>query len=335
MPTDQEFQKFYEDKLKPQINDHYKQKKSHFLRRWFWVFALFIILYFIIQIFFATLVAGVMADAVYGIVALLFLFFTYIVASSVNTEMNKKTMPDIFEETVRFLSKDEQTADILREKEFIDLSSLEENCIFKFNELEISGANLTNFNFNNEDLMTLSDLELFFWERGSNNEKIKKDVFNGVFFSLDFEKDIKKDIFLIPKFHMNKYVSIYGDEIHLENTELMHDYKIFCSDEIEARKILSLTIMDRVDEINKIFPHTKYFAFREDDKLVIFIENMNIKKILDRELPLFYSKKKVQKRILSLFQWFEKFMNLYNVLNLEENLKEKEAEKNINSMLDT
>jgi len=326
MPSDEEFQKFYDDTLKPQIDEHYKQKKVHLIRRWLWIVVLFLGLYFINQIYFGAFVKGDVAYVVFTILGILFLYFIYLIASSVNTEMNKKTMPAIFEEMIRFLSKDSKTEDILQEDKFVGLDSLEESNIFKIDDLEVTGGNLTNFYFNKEDLMTLSDLELFFWEQTEDKKNIKRYIFNGIFFSLDFEKEIKKDIFLIPKNRMNKFINAGGNEIHLENAELMHHYKIFCSDEIEVRKILSLSIMDRIDDINKIFPHIKYFAFRADDKLVILIDGLNIRRILDKELPLVYSEKRVMKKIKRLAAWFEKFMNLYNILDIEENLKEEEAE---------
>lgn len=99
----------------------------------------------------------------------------------------------------------------------------------------------------------------------------KHPVFDGMFFIADFNKNFKGQTFVLPdkaeklfkglgKFFQSMNWS-YGKLVEMENIEFEKAFVVYSSDQIEARYILSLSMMERMLALKKRFNRPIYFSF--------------------------------------------------------------------------
>ncbi|MFY0673422.1 MAG: DUF3137 domain-containing protein [Bacteroidia bacterium] len=92
-------------------------------------------------------------------------------------------------------------------------------------------------------------------EDGNNDVK----VFSGLFAAIDFNKHLKGETFVYPdraektfgKFAQKLQKNSRGDLVKLENNEFEKRFKVFSTDQVEARYILTPALMERLVEISK------------------------------------------------------------------------------------
>jgi len=99
----------------------------------------------------------------------------------------------------------------------------------------------------------------------------KHPVFDGMFFIADFNKNFKSQTFVLPdtaeklfkglgKFFQSMSWS-YGKLVQMENVEFEKLFVVYSNDQIEARYILSLSMMERMVSLKKKFNRPIYFSF--------------------------------------------------------------------------
>jgi len=93
---------------------------------------------------------------------------------------------------------------------------------------------------------------------GANGEKTEKwtSLFDGIFFKADFNKDFKGEYFVLPDMaeklfgragtFLQSAIKRYGELIRLEDTEFEKQFVVYGSDQVEARYILSASLMKRL-----------------------------------------------------------------------------------------
>jgi hypothetical protein len=93
---------------------------------------------------------------------------------------------------------------------------------------------------------------------GDNGEKKEKwtSLFDGIFFKADFNKDFKGEYFVLPDMAEKLFgragtvfqsaIKRFGELIRLEDTEFERQFVVYGSDQVEARYILSASLMKRM-----------------------------------------------------------------------------------------
>ena len=109
------------------------------------------------------------------------------------------------------------------------------------------------------------DLSLYFKKNWSEEKESPDCAFFGQFFVARFNKNFSTPVYIIPQ--KNKYdtlsylVSDKGETVKLEDPEFMKMFRVYASDQMEARYILTPAMMERLKELAKRSKGEYYIAF--------------------------------------------------------------------------
>ena len=109
------------------------------------------------------------------------------------------------------------------------------------------------------------DLSLYFKKNWSEEKESPDCAFFGQFFVARFNKNFSTPVYIIPK--KNKYdtlsylVNDKGETVKLEDPEFMNMYSVYAKDQVEARYILTPTMMERLKELAKRSKAEFYVSF--------------------------------------------------------------------------
>ncbi len=211
--------------------------------------------------------------------------------------------------------------------------------LFNLNYLKYSGNNLTVANYNDKKFV-MCDVFLYdlisrikndsYYSKASNtiyniyyHYKDRVDIFKGLYYETTINRDNDKYIYMIPnnlndKFvrkNIYHYISFTGVKIELENIDFSERYSVFSVDEIKSRYVLSLTLMEKINQLDKMIKNKKYFVFKSDGRVGIFIDGFQIDKLLFREFDL---KKKVTNEYLLKF--YRDVKKIFDIAGLLEDI---------------
>ena len=98
-----------------------------------------------------------------------------------------------------------------------------------------------------------------------NREEEWHTIFKGLFAHADFNKEIKGRTFVLPE-RASKQIKEVGSTgrtklVKLENPEFEKIFKVFSTDQIESRYILTPTMMESIVNIHKKYKKRVYFSF--------------------------------------------------------------------------
>lgn len=114
------------------------------------------------------------------------------------------------------------------------------------------------------------DLTVEVQQRFTKENEAPPCAFYGQFFMARFNKSFSSPVYLVPKrgvkgFFFDNSASTYmqhsGDKIQLEDPEFMEMFNVYGGDQIEARYILSTSLMERIKELAKRTKGQFYIAF--------------------------------------------------------------------------
>lgn len=279
------------------------------------------------------------AFAIIGIMVIIIASFGAIVAG-LKREMytlNKKIMQDI----IRYISDDNSS--IYEPNKRISLENIEEMELFNLDNLKYSGKNVicTNYNGNN---MNFADMEIYCYQdkvrevREYDNEgreykrevvdKVKKTIFDGCYISATLNKRIAEHIYLIPNNFadliingaINDYITYSGDKVELENLEFSKKYRVYSDDETQARYVLSLALMEKINNIDDVLEGKKYIVFKEGRRFVICLEDFKIENIRKVTLPISKKEDKIQDTLKYIYNNISKLFEIYDILDLGNDL---------------
>jgi len=111
-----------------------------------------------------------------------------------------------------------------------------------------------------ETQITFSEVHAFY-EETRDNKKNYVEVFGGIFFIGDFNKNFKGKTYILPdkiektmgrfaKFFQS-LIKTYGELVKLEDLEFEKEFAVYSNDQIEARYILSTSLMKRILDFRK------------------------------------------------------------------------------------
>ena len=182
--------------------------------------------------------------------------------------------------------------------------------LFNLNLLNYVGSNFTASHLNDKRFVfcdaTLYDLKeriktSSYFDSQENIEYIynyhyneKIDIFSGLYYETTMKRKNNQYIYLIPnnindlfvRKNLQYYLSFHGDRVKLENLKFEEKYNVYSIDELKSRYILSVTLMEKINILDKKIPNKKYFVFKSDGRLGIFIDGLSIENLLNQKFDI-------------------------------------------------
>lgn len=257
-----------------------------------------------------------------NVLTFIILLLLLIVLKDSKTNLNRISNEykyDVTSKIVAFLSGNKNAG--INEKMQISRKSIQECELFNTDKLASTGSNYTIMMYNKFNIV-LSDLLLLYYD----NKNRTKDIFNGVYFSATFNKPIREQTYIIPNNMKDiiinnamNYYNYLGTRVVLENNEFEKKYNVYSANEVQARYIISLRLMERINDIDKIFPGKKHVVFKDTGKISILFSDESIKNKLLGHVNLLDSESRF-KFCKEIFDYFRKFLEVYEILDLENRL---------------
>lgn len=182
--------------------------------------------------------------------------------------------------------------------------------LFNMQYLKFTGNNLTAASYENKKLV-MCDVWLYdlveriktdsYYSKATNTTYItnyhyhdRVDIFKGLYYETTINRDNDDYIYMIPNNFNDKfiqkniyhYISYDGEKIELENLEFSEKYSVFSFDEIKSRYILSLTLMEKINRLDKLLNYKKYFVFKPDGRVGIFIDGLQLDNLFNQTFDL-------------------------------------------------
>lgn len=120
---------------------------------------------------------------------------------------------------------------------------------------------------------------------GSNRKEHQKIIFKGVFFVADFNKKFTGHTIVLPdtaermlgKFGQSlQSMSSRGELIKLEDPEFEKEFCVYADDQVEARYILSPSLMKRIVDFKQKWNTKVYLSFRDSKVYIAIKTNKNL-----------------------------------------------------------
>jgi len=127
------------------------------------------------------------------------------------------------------------------------------------------------------------------------------------------------------------YIKFHGVPVMLENLEFSQKYKVFCDDEVQARYILSLSLMERINKLDELYKEKKYIVFKEGKRFAICIEGISIENIKKVKLPAFRNQNTEINVLTNMFSRLNDLFKIYYILDLGNELYTKYLGKATNT----
>jgi len=324
----------YTDKIDEYYNLLKKKKKKAIIATT--IFTIILILVFVIGTLGLELVFenGYLLQILGSVVIAVVAFLSIIVKMRRELyKINEKVIHDI----IKYISKDDNC--IYSPNKRISSKNIQEMELFNFKTLKYNGKNAISANYNN-NMMNFADMEVYYYKDKITEQvqydsegrqytkiikdKIKKTVFNGCYIGATLNKKIAAQIYLIPNNlediflngAINEYITYSGNKLELENLEFSEKYRVYSDDEIQARYILSLKLMEQINQIDDLFSGKKYIVFKEGRRFAICIQDFRIEDLRKALLPFNKNSNKLNENLNYIFKNIYNLFNIYNILDL-------------------
>lgn len=123
-------------------------------------------------------------------------------------------------------------------------------------------------------------------ERKSDKNSYYQDIFKGLFLIIDFNKNLKGRTYVMPDindktyskffFFGEKKKTLYGELVKLEDPEFEKNFAVFSTDQIEARYILSTSLMERIVKLRNRIGRQVLFCFANSQIYIAIPFTMNL-----------------------------------------------------------
>lgn len=269
---------------------------------------------------------------IYNIAVILFVFVSH---RDNNTTTLNKIKYKVLDDIITIITKYEESEVLPNNR--ISQTSFEKTNFFDLNKVNYTGCNYIQTKLDNIPIV-LGDINIYTYIENTKqkyqyvgNKKIKKtyktktkkDIFSGCYIGSNMNKKNDCLIQIIPdnfknnilNNKINKYYNLCPYELKLENLEFNKNYNIYSNDEIKARMILTLTMMEQINDLEKIIDNPKYIFFKNDGRYSILIEDFTFEKLLNKNLNLPRNKEKELEQIYNLYSEIEKLFKIITIIN--------------------
>lgn len=258
---------------------------------------------------------------------------------SSNKNKNQSTLKEIkykiLDDLITLITNDENSTILPNNR--ISKSSFEKTDLFNLKDIQYTGSNYIQTTLDNIPIV-LGDINLYTYIETTKEEyfyigsrkflrtyksKKKKDIFVGCYIGSNINRKNDCLIQIIPNNiknniinkKINKYYNLCPYELKLENLDFSKKYCAYSNDEIKARMILTLTMMEQINELENILTNKKYIIFKNDGRYSIFIENFTFEDILDKNLSSKRNKNKELDNIHNIYNEISKLFEITSILN--------------------
>lgn len=219
----------------------------------------------------------------------------------------------------------------------ISKDSFQKARLFNLDNVLYTGANYIQTTINDKALV-IADMNIYTLINKTKEEyfyignkkfkrtyqtKKKKDIFKGCYIGSEMLKRNSNLIQVIPNTlkdnlinnKINKYYDLCDYELKLENLEFSKKYSVYSNNEIKARMILTLTMMEEINKLDKIIKNKKYIIFKSDDRYSVFIENITLEEILDNNITIERNTDKELNNLYNIYNEVSKLFELAHTIN--------------------
>jgi len=353
-----EFEKFYQNEYINTISHYYENLKGKKISTIVFKILFTVILCIISRMLINTFNLKELLNCYYSIV--LYSYYAIIVIATIFStkkslsklmyELNEDIMRDLFS----FISNNELENVMYDPKKMLSKEALEKMELFNLDIVKYRGKNYIKVPYNKNN-MVFSDIKTYIvdiietkkevYKNGKKHirtirKKKKRNIFEGLYIGATLNKKNTNHIYLIPNnfndtFLQSKimnYIKYQGTSVMLENLEFSKKYKVFCDDEVQARYILSLSLMERINQLDELYKGKKYIVFKEGKRFAICIEGLSIENIKKIKLPAFRNQNKEINVLTSMFTKLNDLFKIYYILDLGNDLYTKYTDKPIKNI---
>lgn len=342
--TEQEFKDYYEKQYISVIDTYYQELRKENIKKLLKNLAYLLIA--LILFFGITNLFNLNERFQYfNLITVLFVIMAiYFTISSIKDDKNillLNLQQRVVKDILAFILQDNPDNILYEPKLMISKDSFEKAELFNLDlkDVKFSGENYVRFKYNNNTIV-FSDLDIYLRLKKNEDKmfrKKRKTIFNGVYVGATFNKKNTSQVYLIPNnfkdtFIQSKimhYIKFKGYNVQLENLEFSKKYKVYSNDEVQARYILSLSFMEKINELDKIFPDKKYIVFKQGRRFCICIENNNMKKANSKLFKFSRHKRREYKNLSKVYQYIYNLIDIYNILDLGNDLYVKHLDKKV------
>jgi len=333
------FNNFYNELYKNILDEYYleinsviknNQKKSIF------VYILFSIiptlLFWIIFFNQEHLLAFILITIIYNITIILFI-------KSSHKDNHKLILNQIkykvLDDMITLITNDDKSEVLPNNR--ISKASFEKTDLFNFKNVHYTGSNYIQTTLDNIPIV-LGDINIYTYIEKDKKEyfyvgsrkfsrtyksKKKKDIFTGCYIGSNMNRKNDSFIQIIPKnikntiinAKINNYYNLYPIEVKLENLDFSKTYAVYSNDEIKARMILTLTMMESINDLETIIDNKKYIIFKNDGRYSIFLENFTFEDILNKNLSPNRNKNTELDNIYNIYKEISKLFEITSIIN--------------------
>lgn len=352
-----DFEKYYQNEYNNVIANYYEMLKGKRVSAIIFRIIFSIALSIIYIIVMNTLNLKEMLNNYYTIINIIY-FTTVIIGTLFSIrkclhetmyELNQDIMKDI----LAFISNKGLNDIVFDSKLKLSEESLDKMDLFNLNVVKYSGKNYIKVPYN-KNTMVFSDMKTYIidiietkkeiYKEGkkyirTTRKKKRRTIFEGMYIGATLNKKNSNHIYLIPNnfndtFLQSKimnYIKYHGTPVMLENLEFSKKYKVFCDDEVQARYILSLSLMERINKLDELYKGKKYIVFKEGKRFAICIEGLSIENIKRIKLPIFRNERQELNILNKIFIQLNNLFKIYYILDLGNELYAKYVDKPINT----
>lgn len=259
----------------------------------------------------------------------------------------------IIKDMIAFVSNNDVSEIMYEPEKMVSRDSFDKMELFNLDVVKYNGKNYIKVLYN-KNSMVFSDIETYIIDTVETKKEIYKDgkkyirttrkkkkriIFKGLYIGATINKENTNHIYLIPN-NLNdtvlqskimNYISYHGVPVNLENLEFSKKYKVFCDNEVQARYILSLSLMEKINKLDELYKGKKYIVFKEGKRFAICIEGISIENLKKIKLPAFRNNSKEFTQLNSIFSNINDLFKIYYILDLKNDLYTKYIDKPISN----
>lgn len=253
--------------------------------------------------------------------------------NKISYDINKMILFDI----ISFIT-DSKELEILPNKR-VSKEHFQKSHFFNLEKLNYNGENFLSLLYNNIKII-LSDIHIYnykykttvnsFYENGkyykkTTKSKIPNYIYKGIYIELPFNKENDTYIYMISnnfnniiKNKIDNTLLYKGERVFLENSNFEEKYNVYCDNQIKARCICSLSLMEQLMNTSTEVKENSCIVFRPDNKISLFLKNITIEKLIRKKVD--FKNRKIT------YEYLEKFFDNLNIIFdaidiLQENTK--------------
>ena len=196
----------------------------------------------------------------------------------------------IIKDMIAFVSNNDVSEIMYEPEKMVSRDSFDKMELFNLDVVKYNGKNYIKVLYN-KNSMVFSDIETYIIDTVETKKEIYKDgkkyirttrkkkkriIFKGLYIGATINKENTNHIYLIPN-NLNdtvlqskimNYISYHGVPVNLENLEFSKKYKVFCDNEVQARYILSLSLMEKINKLDELYKGKNILYLKKEKDLL-------------------------------------------------------------------